>query len=69
MNARSDIYDEAVFSPRSHVRARRRNQEITIRCLLEEAFEGAFLGREFWSEVKRETEEALPRWGASWHPI
>ena len=69
MSVRHDMYRGDVYFPRSSPGARRQNNETTVRCLLEEAVEGTFLGREFWREIEREASESLPGWEVKWIPI
>lgn len=69
MNIREDIYEEAISFPRSCQGARRQNNEMTVRYLLEETYEENFLGRDLWKEIEREAGEILPGWEAKWNPI
>ena len=66
MCTQREIYDETNLFSGMPRKSRRENNRMIIRNLLEEAYEGGQLPREFWGEVEKEYVKDLPGWEVEW---
>ena len=69
MSTRKEMLEEAALFSRVPQKPKRQNNKMTLRHLLEEAFEMDQLTHEFWGEVERENGECSPGWEDKWIPI